>query len=97
MPKTNISIAAQAGDIHWSQRPLLPVKIVAELLGVSRSGVYRLQSAEKLAFGKIGGRTVIRTDSVLRYLEEVEDWTPSQQGAAGRKAAAERAAQGWQS
>jgi excisionase family DNA binding protein len=96
MPKTNVAIAAQSGEIHWTQRPLLPIKTVAELLGVSRSGIYRLEAAEKLAFGKIGGRTVVRVDSVLRYLEEVEDWTSSQQGAAGRKAAAEQAAQGWQ-
>lgn len=97
MPKTNVVVAVQSGEIHWSQRPLLHIRTAAELLGVSRSGIYRLEAAGKLAFGKIGGRTVVRTDSLIRYLEEVEDWTSGQQGAAGRKAAAQRAAQGWQS
>lgn len=96
MPKTNVSLAAQPGEIHWSQRPLLSIKVAAELLGVSRSGVYRLEAADKLSFAKIGGRTVVRVASLVSYLESIEDWTSSHQGAAGRKAAAERAAQEWQ-
>lgn len=95
MPITNVSCALQSGDIHWSQRPLLPIKTAAELLGVSRSSIYRLESAGHLAFSKIGHRTVVRTASLLRYLENVEDWSSSEQGAAGRKAAAERAAAEW--
>lgn len=92
MPKTKEAIA---GEIHWSERPLVPIKVASELLAVSRSGIYRLEAAGKLSFGKIGSRTVVRVDSLIRYLDSVEDWTPSQQGAAARKARAERAAAGW--
>lgn len=95
MPSTNVSIAAPIKEIHWSQRPLLPIKTVAELIGVSRSSIYRLEAAEKLSFAKVGGKTVVRTRSLLCYLDTVEDWTSGHQGAAGRKARAERAAAGW--
>jgi len=97
MPKTKVAIAAQSGEIHWSQRPLLHIRVAAELLGVSRSSIYRLEAAGHLAFGRIGGRTVVRTDSLLRYLESVEAWTASEAGSAGRRVQIERAAAEWQS
>ncbi|WLR98741.1 helix-turn-helix domain-containing protein [Shinella sumterensis] len=62
--------------IHWSQRPLLPLDVAAGLLGISRSGMYRLVHKGDLVFTKVGGRTVVRTKSLQDYLESREDWSP---------------------
>lgn len=61
-------------QIPWAQKPVLPLRVASEVLGVSRSTLYRLQAGGKLTFSRVGGKTVIRTASVIAYLEAIEDW-----------------------
>lgn len=63
----------------WAQRPLLPLRVAADLLGISRSGLYRLQASGKLTFGKVGGKTVVKTSSLISYLETIEEWPAGEQ------------------
>lgn len=44
-------------------KPFLSIAETCQLLGISRSSIYRMMESEKLAVGKIGGRVIIkRTD-----------------------------------
>ena len=49
--------------------PLLSVKKVAEYLGISESGVYRLCRAGDLAGVKVGGRTLFEPREVRQFIE----------------------------
>jgi predicted DNA-binding transcriptional regulator AlpA len=60
-------------DIPWRDRPILRLDDAAALLGgVSRSNLYRMQASGQLVFVKIGGRTGVRTSSVIDYLAALE-------------------------
>ncbi len=67
-------------QIPWAQKPLLPLRVAADLLGISRSGIYRLQASGKLTFAKVGGKTVVKTHSLIGYLETIEEWPAGEQG-----------------
>lgn len=60
-------------QIPWAQKPLLPLRVAADLLGISRSGLYRLHSAGKLTFAKVGNKTVVKTPSLIGYLETIKE------------------------
>lgn len=49
--------------------PLLSVKKVAECLGISESGVYRLCKAGELVGVKVGGRTLFEPREVRQFIE----------------------------
>lgn len=69
-----VHAANAAPTVPWFQKPVLPLRVASEVLGVSRSSLYRLQAGGKLTFARIGGKTVIRTESVIALLEAIEDW-----------------------
>jgi excisionase family DNA binding protein len=84
MTNENMPAAKSAYHVPWFHRPVLPLVVAAEVLGISRSGLYRLQASGKLTFSRIGKKTVVRTSSVTAYLETIEDWSST--GEAGAKA-----------
>lgn len=70
---SNTKTTRPVSSIPWRDRPVLRFEDVAVLLGgVSRSNLYRMQAAGKLLFVKIGGRTVVKTSSVIEYLDALE-------------------------
>ena len=76
MTHESLPAAKSASTIPWTDKPLLSLRAASDLLSVSRSGLYRLQASGKLTFGKVGGRTVVRTRSLIEYLETIEDLPP---------------------
>lgn len=66
-------------DIPWQHRPLLPLRVAGELLGVGKSSLYRLRASGQLTFAKIGGKTYIKTPSLLDYFETSEEWPADKQ------------------
>jgi predicted DNA-binding transcriptional regulator AlpA len=77
MTHDNLPAAKTASTITWTDKPLLSLRAASDLLSVSRSGLYRLQASGKLTFGKVGGRTVIRTRSLIEFVETIEDLPPA--------------------
>ncbi|OWK18886.1 hypothetical protein AJ88_03145 [Mesorhizobium amorphae CCBAU 01583] len=63
-------------EIPWRQRPFLPLETAAELLGLSRSSLYRLESEGKVIFNRLGGRTLVAVPSVVKLIDAAEQWTP---------------------
>lgn len=84
-------------DIPWRERPFLPLKTAALLLGVSSASVYRLEAEGQLKFRRIAGRTLVDGPSLSQYVDAAatDDWAPSEQGAAAREKRRERAKAGW--
>ncbi|THF59855.1 helix-turn-helix domain-containing protein [Ollibium composti] len=74
MTNANLTAAKSASQIPWPQKPVLPLRVAADLLGISRSSLYRLQAGGKLTFARVGGKSVVRTPSLLAYLETIEEW-----------------------
>ncbi len=56
--------------------PLLSVKKVAEYLGISESGIYRLCRAGDLVGVKVGGRTLFEPNEVRQFIEASRRSTP---------------------
>jgi len=67
--KSNLSAP---GELHWSLRPYIKVSQAAELLGVSRGMIYRLNRAGHLRFVSIGQRTLVNVESLSRYIASIE-------------------------
>lgn len=72
MQKSKPSITSAPGEVHWSHRPYLNIRTAAELLGVSRGMVYRLNKAGDLRFVNIGQRRLVNVDSLTRYIDGLE-------------------------
>ena len=95
MPKGKIASPSAAADIPWSQRPVLSLKDAAKIAGISVSSLYRYEAAGRLAFGRLGGRTLVQTESLIRLIDSIEPWSASDQGAAARAKRSERAREAW--
>jgi hypothetical protein len=52
-----------------AEKLLYDVKEAAELLDISRSGIYRLKETKQLLPRKLGGRTVYHIDDLRRFAE----------------------------
>lgn len=89
MTHDNLPAAKSASTIAWTDKPLLSLRAASDLLSVSRSGLYRLQASGKLTFGKVGGRTVVKTKSLISYLDTIEEMPAA--GEQSRSAKAMRA------
>lgn len=60
-----------SSEIPWVQKPILPLRVAADLLCISRSSLYRLRADGKVTFTRVGGKSVVRTASIVAYLEEI--------------------------
>lgn len=97
MPGKQAADAAPANpDIHWTDRRLLPVKIAAQVAGLSSATMYRLESQGRVKFKRLGGRTLVETASLIELIDSSEDWTASEHGAAARAARSARCRSAWQ-
>ena len=72
--------------LPWRDRAFLPLETAAEILGVSRSALYTMESRGDLAFRRIAGRTLVVVPSLIRLIERPETWAASDRGAAARAA-----------
>lgn len=70
MPKPDDSL------VSWRDRPLLTLKVSAELAGCSTATLYGAAARGELTFKRLGGRTLVETASLLRYLDSAAGWEP---------------------
>lgn len=57
------------GSFHWSERPFLHVREVAELLSISRATTYVLAKKGRLRIVSIGQRRLVDTSTLIRYID----------------------------
>lgn len=51
-------------------KPFLSISETCQLLGISRSSIYRMMEQDKLLAGKIGGRVIIQRTEIDRLFKE---------------------------
>ena len=81
--------------IPWRERMRLPVNLAAQIAGVSPASLYKFESQGRLAFRRLGGRTVVVTESLIALIENDEAWAASERGSAARAKRSERSSQAW--
>jgi hypothetical protein len=62
--------------IHWRDRPLLRMKLAAEIACVSVASLYRQEKLGNLKFRQLAGRTLIDTESFIQFLDGAKAWSP---------------------
>ncbi len=73
-------------SVSWQNLPFNQLHIAADVLGRSRGGVYALERAGLLEFVRIAGKTLVKTDGILRLLQAAEPWAPSVRAQAANEA-----------
>ena len=62
---------------HWRSCAFLSVQDAATILGISRSGVYRLAGEGSLRLHRVQGRTVVSVPSLIGFIDDAAVWVPS--------------------
>lgn len=71
-------------QMHWRERALLPMKVAAEIIGVSIASLYRFSDEGRLVLRRLGGRTLVCTKSLIAIVDSAEKWTASDRGSEAR-------------
>lgn len=62
--------------IHWRDCPLTSLQSAAKITGCSPATLYAAEKRGGLTFKRLGGRTLIETASLIKYVESASDWAP---------------------
>jgi hypothetical protein len=95
---TQIPIAVQNSDraeTPWRERPLLPLKVASEVIGVSVASLYRFADEGRLRLRTLAGRTLADTKSVIALADSATDWKPTNRGKEARAKRSEAARSAW--
>lgn len=69
----------------WRERPALTLQLAAQIVGLSTASLYLAEARGDLAFLRLGGRTLVQTASLIKYVDGAEAYKPHPtRGAAGR-------------
>jgi hypothetical protein len=63
----------------WTQIPHHPVQRAAGILGCSPSQVYNCLNDQRLKGVRLGGRTLVTTESILALLAKAKPWVPDKE------------------
>ncbi|MEO9297158.1 helix-turn-helix domain-containing protein [Devosia alba] len=74
------------GSPQWREVPLHTVAATCGILKVSPPTAYKMGRDGRLAFKRLGNRTMVTTASIIEYLASAQDWTPSTRATAARQA-----------
>jgi hypothetical protein len=69
------AVAASGTGKHWNDIPFQPIKRTGQIIGGSPSKVYDLLNKGELDAVRLGGKTLITTPSLERYLAKASPWT----------------------
>ena len=62
--------------LRWQSLPVHPVNRTATIIGASVSQTYTLLNAGELKAVKLGGKTLVTTESIVDYLATAQPWVP---------------------
>lgn len=83
-----MDIAAETGaSLPWRERAFLPLPIASQVIGLSTATLYNMESAGKIEFRRVGGRTLVTTESLIRLVENAERQAPRVERTAKARAA----------
>lgn len=93
----NIAPQNSKSGFPWRERPLHSLQSASELAGVSVASLYRFEREGRLAFRRLGGRTLVETDGLVSLIESAEKWSPSDRAAIAVLSRSASARAAWQS
>jgi hypothetical protein len=74
---TTVARSPQASSIPWRDKPLQTISDASTLIGGSNSRTYALLAEGKLEAVRLAGKTLVRTASLIAFLErEEKGWKP---------------------
>lgn len=93
-----MDIATQTGaSLPWRERAFLTLSTASEIVGLSPATLYNLESAGKLDFRRLGGRTLVTTQSLIALVDGAARELPRKERTASACAArSSRARAAWQ-
>ena len=71
-----MTTSLQAVGLNWQGVPVHPVKRASSILGASDSQTYALLKQGELTAVTLGGKTLIRTSSIIDFLAKAKPWEP---------------------
>ena len=80
---------SMTGHTSWRDRPLLPLKVASEVVGISVGSLYRFADEGRLKLRTLAGRTLVDTKSLIALADGAQDWTPKDLGKEARAKRAE--------
>jgi hypothetical protein len=83
-------IGAGLVSVPWDQRPVLNLPTAAVLLGGSVPWIYQLADGGMIELVTMAGRTMVKTEGVVRLIRAAGPWQPSNKERS-RAAGAQRA------
>lgn len=84
-----------AGSTPWRERPFLTLQDAAEIVGCSTATLYGAAAAERLELCRLGGRTLVKTPSLIAYIGTAKPWTPCARTKKATEARKQAAAAAW--
>lgn len=66
----------RSARVPWRDRPLTTLQAAAEISGLSTGTLYRFEKAGKLSFKRLGGRTLVDTQSLIELVDSAGDYAP---------------------
>jgi hypothetical protein len=69
-----MTTSLQAVGLNWQGVPVHPVKRASSIIGASDSQTYALLKAGELSAVTLGGKTLVRTSSIIDYLAKAMPW-----------------------
>lgn len=76
--------ASSNTSVPWHQRPHLRIKVAAEVAGVSPASIYRAAGEGKITLKRLAGCVVVDMPTFLRFVQDKQEWSPSNRGQAAR-------------
>lgn len=85
------------GTTPWRERPFLTLQDAAEIVGCSPATLYGAAAAERLEFCRLGGRTLVKTPSLIAYIGTAKPWVPCPRTRKATEARKKAAVHAWRS
>jgi excisionase family DNA binding protein len=97
MPQGTKSKTIDSTALPWRDTVNLTISRAAEIAGVSTASLYQMRAKGELTFVRLGGRTLVDTESLKRLLAAAasKPWEASGKGEAARASRVERARAAW--
>lgn len=63
--------------LDWQKLPIYPIRRACAVIGASEARVYALLKTGELTAVKLGGKTLVRTASLIDYIAKAQPWRPN--------------------
>lgn len=66
-----------APRMSWREKPFHTLQAAGEILSVSTPTLYKMEGEGILVFLRARKRTVVKTDSIIAFIDNTSPWSPS--------------------